>query len=232
MLNNFFSHTIHSKSLLSSDDQPVVLDCGANEGEFSIWANTTFKAKCFGFEPDPRLYKKLVSKHNVTYYKVAIGHQEGEVMLNLGLEKCSSIRFNENNKKQKTSLVKVINLEKFCSDNAINKINLIKMDIEGAELDVLEGFSNEFLAKTVSLTVEFHDFLNKSDLPRILSIIKKMEMNGFFVLKLTYFTFGNVLMINQSLCELSTIEKFLMFLYKYKAGMNRLIKKLKTYLSY
>lgn len=227
MLNDFFSHTIYPKSLLNFDDYPVVLDCGANEGEFSVWANANFNAKCFGFEPDPRLYKKLINKNNVTYYKVAIGHQEGEIMLNLGLEKCSSIRFSENNKKQKSSLVKVINLEKFCSDNTINKINLIKMDIEGAELDVLEGFSSEFLAKTVSLTVEFHDFLNKSDLPRIRSIIKKMEMNGFFVLKLTYFTFGNVLMINQSLCKLTPTEKIFMFLYKYKAGINRFLRKLK-----
>ena len=67
----------------------------------------------------------------------------------------------------------MVALEKFCQEREIKAIDLLKVDIEGAELELFENFSIEFLEKIRQVTIEFHDHLNIGDIPRIKSIIKK-----------------------------------------------------------
>ena len=82
-------------------------------------------------------------------------------------------------------------------EREIKAIDLLKVDIEGAELELFENFSIEFLEKIRQVTIEFHDHLNIGDIPRIKSIIKKMKKNGFYVLNFSHFTYGDIMMINK-----------------------------------
>jgi predicted RNA methylase len=40
---------------------PVILDIGANIGEFSIYASNKFNAQVYSFEPDPVAYKLMLA---------------------------------------------------------------------------------------------------------------------------------------------------------------------------
>ena len=201
MLKNILCHTIFEDPL-KKKLAPIVIDCGANKGEFSEYANDQLNAKCYGFEPDPRLFTNLVSKNNIAYFQKAIGSTEGLVKLNLGERHCSSLMYNK-----------------------LESINLLKIDIEGAELDLLENLTSGFLSKIEQITVEFHDFLDKNDIPRIKKIIKRMKNEDFYVLRLSYFTYGDVLMINQRRIRISNLQKLIFAIYKYTVGLKRLVSK-------
>ena len=51
-------------------------------------------------------------------------------------------------------LVPAITIEELCKQNGIEKIDLLKLDIEGAEEQVLEN--GTFLARTEHIIVELH----------------------------------------------------------------------------
>ena len=223
MLKNILCHTIFEDPL-KKNLAPIVIDCGANKGEFSEYANDQLNAKCYGFEPDPRLFKNLINKNKITYLQKAIGSSEGMVRLNLGEKHCSSLMYKESSD-QNYVKVEMTTLESFCISNKLESINLLKIDIEGAELDLLENLTSGFLSKIEQITVEFHDFLDKNDIPRIKKIIKRMKNEDFYVLRLSYFTYGDVLMINQRRIRISNLQKLIFAIYKYTVGLKRLVSK-------
>jgi len=226
MLNNILCHTIFTEPLKKKIKSDIIfIDCGANKGEFSDYVNKEFNAICYGFEPDPRLYLNLTNQNRITYYQKAVGSKEGACKLNLGERHCSSLKYKES-EKQNYVEVEMISLEKFCINMGLEAISLIKIDIEGAELDLLDSLSSKFLSKVNQITVEFHDFLDKRDIPRIKSIIEKMKKEGFYVLRLSYFTYGDVLMINQNRVRISNFKKLAFNFYKYGVGIKRTILKL------
>ena len=227
MLKNVLCHTIYTDTLYKTKhgSQPTVIDCGANKGEFSYYANKEFNAICYGFEPDPRLFSSLIERDDISYYELAVGSREGTARLNLGNQHCSSIKYNESPSQDFVD-VKIISLENFCIEKKIRAIDLLKVDIEGAELDLFENFSDEFLEKISQVTIEFHDFLNKGDIPRIKSILKKMKKKGFYVLRLSHFTYGDILMLNSNHINITHGKKITFILNKYIVGINRFLSKI------
>ena len=60
---------------------------------------------------------------------------------------------------------------------------VVKLDIEGAELDVLEQIPAECLQRIDQMTVEFHDNLDPQMVPRVHAIIQSMRKQGFVVVR-------------------------------------------------
>jgi FkbM family methyltransferase len=52
--------------------------------------------------------------------------------------------------------VNALTLEMFLRQNAISRVDLLKMDIEGSEIDVFEGATDEDLQRVDQFTIEFH----------------------------------------------------------------------------
>jgi FkbM family methyltransferase len=225
MLKYILCHTIYTDSLCKTNQgsQPTVIDCGANKGEFSSYANKEFNAICYAFEPDPRLFSNLIEQHDINYYELAVGSKEGLVRLNLGDKHCSSIEYSES-ASQDYLEVQMVALEKFCQEREIEAIDLLKVDIEGAELELFENFSIEFLEKIRQVTIEFHDHLNIGDIPRIKSIIKKMKKNGFYVLNFSHFTYGDIMMINKKHINVTILHRIKFIVFKYSVGIKRYLK--------
>ena len=48
----------------------------------------------------------------------------------------------------------------------VTDIEVLKMDIEGAELEVIDSLDDEFLRNISQITIEFHDFLGVRHYPR------------------------------------------------------------------
>jgi FkbM family methyltransferase len=227
MLKNILLHTIYTEPLCKTqqNSRPTVIDCGANKGEFSSYVSKEFNAISYGFEPDPRLFSNLIEQDGISYYQLAVGSRDGTVRLNLGNENCSSIKYTESSSQEFVN-VKIISLENFCNEMKIGPIDLLKVDIEGAELDLFENFSDEYLKTIRQITIEFHDHLNKGDIPRIKSIIKKMKENGFYVLNFSHFTYGDIMMLNRIHIDLNVGHKIAFIAHKYSVGIKRFINKI------
>lgn len=130
----------------------VIIDIGANVGYYSLLAALSNPAaQIFSFEPNPILYERLNENVHlnsmdgrIELYQQAVSSLDGVIPLyvpkNGVLSESSTLRGFRND-------VDAINcdgicLDNFAKNNQIRKIDLIKMDVEGAECMVLEGMKN------------------------------------------------------------------------------------------
>lgn len=128
----------------------VVLDIGANEGYYTVLASKCVgpRGRVVGFEPSPRERRRLKINlwingcSNVQIEGIALSSAEGQSDLHVvegGETGCNSLRPPDVTGKTKTMQVAVTTLDQFLCRNTIERIDFIKMDIEGAELSALQG---------------------------------------------------------------------------------------------
>lgn len=139
-------------------DQSTCLDCGANIGNVTETLLET-GSYVFAFEPDPVAFEKLEKRFSgndrVALKQEAVGVDSGSVKLFRHKDfetddhhTISSTLFAEK-KNTGTNFVEVekTNLLNFI-ENFDGEIDLLKMDIEGAEVDILEGIISKQLHTT------------------------------------------------------------------------------------
>ena len=167
-------------SMLTPND--LVLDCGANVGEITeILAKTG--AQVHAFEPDPFCFKKLTKRfktaENVTLHNVAVGTTDGVIQLmradnfdenpHGASVKSTVIAGGRKIDEEDTIEVKLLNLPAFIDEKTKEgtEIAFLKMDIEGAELDLLEHMQASGQFEVIRLTVaETHEHKFKKLRPR------------------------------------------------------------------
>lgn len=201
-----------------------VVDCGANRGDFSCWISENTRARIVAYEPDPRLFDHLPKYERVTYYNLALAASDGEVSLHLGDKLCSSIVHAE--RANATSVkVKAVELSRHLAACDVGTIGLLKLDIEGAELEVLRGLPRDFLQRVKQITCEFHEFLEPATLPAVEGVIQHLQAQGFYAINFSRSNYGDVLFINRRYVAVGLREKALLFSTKYVRGIARLLKR-------
>jgi FkbM family methyltransferase len=169
---NLLGHTF-SPSLLPAAGG-VVVDCGSNRGEFALHCANYLHAKVYSYEADPEVAAALPCVPDVTFVPAAVAGSSGMLEVRRAEGLCSSVRFHTNCALSK-SLVPAVTLEQVIVHHDLAHIDLLKLDIEGAELDVLENTTDLTLCKCRQICCEFHDFLNPTDRPRIRRLISRLS---------------------------------------------------------
>lgn len=162
----------------------VVLDLGANIGYYTLIAAKLVgeKGKVYAFEPAPdnfALLKKNIEVNgykNVVLVQKAVSNKSGQTRLFLSQDPTCHLIYDPHDN-SKSVIVDVISLEDFFK-NHNDKIDLIKMDIEGAEGWALQGMKNLIEKnKDMEIITEFRPFgLRKSGYPpeKYLSDLKEL----------------------------------------------------------
>ena len=164
----------------------TVIDIGANSGFFSIFAaKKANKGRVISFEPVPYLIKKIeenivVNKlSNITLEQIAISNtnSSSEFYISNTHSGCHSL-FKRDDLGEKI-IVKTMTLENYCAVNSINKINLLKLDCEGAEYDIFNSLSESFLRNNVEkISMEYHDVIGKHKHEKI---VNQLKNNNFSI---------------------------------------------------
>ncbi len=146
-----------------------IFDVGSNKGQFLQLILNNIAADDFSihcFEPGHETYKLLAESSRedkrIKLNNIGIGKEKGEAVLHYdsvgsglaSLRKRKLDHFGiDFNKSEK---VEINTIDNYCSENAINHIHLLKMDIEGHELDALAGAKRMFDTKSIDVvTFEF-----------------------------------------------------------------------------
>ncbi len=217
---NYLCHTFVPDLI---KNEAIAIDCGANCGGFARWLSQNSSCEIYAFEPDPRLFPNLPKLDRVEYLQLAVDGKSGAIELGLGDQVCSSVVYRESSQQASVS-VKSICLNDFCKARGISRIGFIKMDIEGAEISVLDSMSDELLRNTKQMTVEFHDFLDANDLPKIAKTVQRIKDLDFYFLRLSRHTWGDCIFINKRLVPMTFLDRIkLVLLAKYLPGLQRLL---------
>jgi FkbM family methyltransferase len=140
---------------------PIVFDVGANVGEYArlvLAIRPDARISCF--EPSRAAFTELSLRlgGTVTAFPIGLGDREGEADLfapssgspmgSVYPRKHSSIAF------KPTERVRVRRLDDVCREMKIEKIHLLKLDVEGHELAVLRG-AHQLLASGAVDMIQF-----------------------------------------------------------------------------
>lgn len=133
----------------------VVIDIGANIGSFSMLA-ASWGANVYAIEPEPHNLSAL--RFNIAYNKMedkivvcpyAISDYKGVAVID---DNGGGSTIKDNNP---GSEVEVMSLNNFFSLYHIDQVDILKIDVEGAETEIILGASKENLNKCKYITMEF-----------------------------------------------------------------------------
>ena len=129
----------------------VIFDIGANTGVYSLIAKSlNSQSKVYAFEPVKRVYEKLEYNNRLNDYDIvcfawAISDSDGTATIyDTPTEHVYSVTVNKNLSAENIEVIpteiKVRRLDSLIEEMKIEKIDLIKIDVETHEPEVLEGF--------------------------------------------------------------------------------------------
>lgn len=166
--NNIKNQNIENELLLIGyilDKQSVFIDVGANLGQYVYMAEKLVAGEnIFAFEPNPSLNKRL--KHlfkQVHVVQAALSSEQGTFNFKIPIFKDREIHTRgtlktEHTETEETSFnlisVQALTLDAYVQSQAIDRVSLIKIDVEGAEFDVLKGADAVIREKRPAVIVE------------------------------------------------------------------------------
>ncbi len=148
----FFKEVLLS---LSAKDT-VFYDIGSNLGYYSFLLSS-FVEKCFAFEPNPVLFQRIryvistYSLQNLVVYNLGLSNQNKEMLFYINPSSHGLSSFIKPEIINETRILEADTLDNVIRNNDLIPPNLIKIDTEGNELDILEGYSNLLIDKPVIL---------------------------------------------------------------------------------
>lgn len=159
-----FYHLTYFRSRLHANS--VVFDIGAYIGTYALAASQIArKGKVYAFEPDPRSAERLQRSvqisdiGNIQVVQTALGDHTGELPFTLATyppQSSLSDSLTSESNVQSIS-VQLESLDNYCQTRGITHADYLKIDVEGAELRVLQGAAGMIRASRPEMIIELHD---------------------------------------------------------------------------
>ena len=162
----------------------VVLDIGANNGLFSLLMVNNGCKKVYAFEPnqDSLVNLKHLFKNTdtVTAIEKAVYINDNDIEFyvdpnNTTIGSVSEQHLLVNGSNVQKITVPAVSLKTFIQQHNLNRISLVKMDIEGAEYEIIEHIEDEVFDKIDSFLIEYHDNTDG----RITGMIDTLKRKGY-----------------------------------------------------
>jgi FkbM family methyltransferase len=162
---------------------PTIIDVGAHHGQSALYLRELFPGSTIhSFEPDPDSFQRLASlglsghhctqaalsdrRGQVTFFRNAISHTNSLYKVNLGSN--DSIKLTEARRTGGNDFSRSLNqpfevrcstLDDYCEEAGIGRVDLLKIDVQGAEASVLRGAARTLESTgAVVLEASFYDF--------------------------------------------------------------------------
>jgi FkbM family methyltransferase len=158
----------------------TVLDLGANIGYFSVIAAALVgeNGQVHAFEPMPhnlvRLRKNLEPFHWTIVHPYAVGNVTGEVSIHYSDKETGWASIHDKHPLGNLpckSAVSATRLDDWLQTNSVNRIDFIKLDIEGSELDALRGARQTLDRFRPTIVAETKCGWNRVEIHELLSAI-------------------------------------------------------------
>jgi FkbM family methyltransferase len=168
----------------------TVLDLGANIGFYTLYAAKLVgnKGKVYAFEPEPKNYQLLLRNIQINNFKniipiqKAVSNSNGKTQLYLDKTNLCKHSFSENNISEKSGSIEVetTTLDTFFKDKLeFDRIDFIKIDVEGAEGLAIKGAQKILQNKNLQILLEFWPSGQKNMGTDPFELLKCLQEYGF-----------------------------------------------------
>ncbi|RAM51557.1 MAG: hypothetical protein C6Y22_10875 [Hapalosiphonaceae cyanobacterium JJU2] len=179
----FIDHQYTRLSGFEISPTDVVIDFGAHKGIFTVFAaQQTYSGRVISYEPSPNTYNflleniKLNNLKNVTAINSAVGLSDGKKSFYVGEDPGCHMVVSEHPPKN-VDANDVISVDESCFDRIIeelDRVDFVKMDVEGVEFEILVNCSKSSLNKIKRIALEYHPESGSVD-----SLVEHLEKVGF-----------------------------------------------------
>ena len=165
---------------VAENNNPFIIDCGSNIGMSVLYFKMLYpNSRIVAFEPGDDTYCCLEEnvknnyQNSIAVHKAALSNKEGTIDFYYDQDNVGSLTMStkqERKPKQKKT-VKASLLSKYIDE----EVDFLKMDIEGAELDVIEElYSTKKLSYVKQMIIEYHHhiIINSDEFSRMLRLLE------------------------------------------------------------
>jgi FkbM family methyltransferase len=136
----------------------IVIDLGGYEGWFTSVINELYKSKIYCFEPIEKFYNickdKFIMFDNIKVYQSGLSNENKLVGFHVAGD-ASSLYYGTGLQPLNIPLIKI---DEFMLNENIEFVDLLKMNIEGAEYEILEYIiKNNMITKFKNIQIQFHE---------------------------------------------------------------------------
>jgi len=207
--------------LINADS--LVLDLGANRGEFSHGIIERFRCRVVSAEPIGELCDQIRRHPLLELHTIAVGGRNQNVSMNVvsgRSERASVLGPVTTEGCLTTRSIPMITLKEFRRLASADQVDLLKVDIEGAEIDLFRACDDDELRGVMQITVEFHDFIYRDLHDSVLQIRNRMADIGFWVLPFSLDN-SDILFVNRKTGIPTAQITYLRSMVKYGKGLKR-----------
>lgn len=190
----------------------VILDIGANIGDtaFNFCKYTGATGMVYAFEPVDTTFNKLRKNaslnnfQNIQIFNVALSDKKEELVFGYSWNQNSSailMRKSVSETNSNMGKATAISLDEFLAENKINKVDFIKLDVEGFEKFVLTGASKTLTEFKPILYVEVSDSTLKKNNSSAKDLIELIVNYGYY---LTNARSGKIISLNEDFDNIHT----------------------------
>lgn len=191
-----FDRDLFKKCMPYFGKPPVIFDVGAHQGHYTKFVLETIPgADCYLFEPNNELFVRLCQYKNV--FPLAVSDTTGPKIFHVcpkTNDELSSLYKRQVYEQTgiEDIIVQSVALDLFCMDLKINEIDYLKVDVEGAELDVLNGCPSMMRNKKIKfIQIEYGGTYKDAGITFI-QIIQTANLFGYRVYELIENKFSEV----------------------------------------
>jgi FkbM family methyltransferase len=177
--NGDYRHRLNYDGLIA---ESLVFDLGGFKGQFASDLYAKYNSKVFVFEPVTTFYEFIRDRFhcnsNLTVFPFGLGERDYSLPIYLSGDSSSGYRKSG----EEFELVRIVSFQNFLGNHAINAIDLMKVNIEGAEYDLLDHLiENGIHLRIKNLQIQFHRAVPNYK-ARYMRIAKELEKSH----RLTY----------------------------------------------
>jgi FkbM family methyltransferase len=183
----------------TTNPNPFILDCGANMGVSMLFFAKQYPgATIHAFEPELPIFnilaknKESFNLDNVHLHQTAVWHTKTQLEFFTDFGMGGSVANAYSN--QKPTLIET----EVLADYMQQKVDFLKMDIEGAEYEVLVH-CKPFLKNVEHIFVEYHSYVNKEQ--HLEDLLQMLKEAGFRYHLSQSFSYERPFMDNVLACE-------------------------------
>ena len=222
MIETIHDHTVHPRYL---GTRSQVLDLGANYGLFAKAITARFGCRCIAVEPSPEPFAAIAETPLISKLQAAAASKSGTVPFHIATDSVFSSLY------PTSSVIGVIEVRAFSLPDLfdlveVRPLDLLKMDIEGAEIELLNTCPRSILQQIRQISVDFHDHCDLTPVSEVSSTLARLHKLGFFSVRMSRQGHHDTWLINRNLCDITTAElKFIEYVAPTWMGIRRVARR-------